>query len=235
MTLKPDQMQPDHNTRLILIEQMEKLVTPRRQMLFDQVIANRTRHITIALENIYQPHNASAVLRSCDLTGIQDVHIIENTNEYNVNPDVALGASKWLNLHKYNGLDFNTPEAYHELRSQGYKIVATTLNNESQSPDDLPLNDKIALVFGTELTGLSDYAIDNADHYLSIPMVGFTESYNISVSAAICLYTLTQRLRLSRIPWRLDAEELSEIRLQWLRNTIKKSESLEKDLLKNIL
>lgn len=228
-------MEPDHKVRLALIEQMDKLITPRRRLLFDKVLANRTRHITIALENIFQPHNASAVLRSCDLTGVQDVHIIENTNEYNVNPDVAMGASKWLNLHKYNSIDYNTPLAYQYLRDQGYKIVATTPHHESITIDELPITEKVALVFGTELTGLTEWAISNADTYVNIPMVGFTESYNISVSAAICLYSLTRRLRASEISWKLEEEQVSAIRLQWLRNSIKKSEHIEKELLKNIL
>ncbi len=227
-------MEPDHKVRLALIEQMDKLITPRRRLLFEKVLANRTRHITIALENIYQPHNASAVLRSCDLTGVQDVHIIENTNEYNVNPDVAMGASKWLNLHKYNSIDYNTPLAYQYLRDQGYKIVATTPHHESIAIDELPITEKAALVFGTELTGLTEWAISNADMYVNIPMVGFTESYNISVSAAICLYSLTRRLRASEISWKLEEEQVSAIRLQWLRNSIKKSEHIEKELLKNI-
>lgn len=228
-------MEPDHKVRLALIEQMDKLITPRRRLLFDKVLANRTRHITIALENIFQPHNASAVLRSCDLTGVQDVHIIENTNEYNVNPDVAMGASKWLNLHKYNSIDYNTPLAYQYLRDQGYKIVATTPHHESITIEELPITEKVALVFGTELTGLTEWAISNADTYVNIPMVGFTESYNISVSAAICLYSLTRRLRASEISWKLEEEQVSAIRLQWLRNSIKKSEHIEKELLKNIL
>jgi len=228
-------MEPGHSVRLALIEQMDKLITPRRRMLFDEVLANRTSHITIALENIYQPHNASAVLRSCDLTGVQDVHIIENSNEYNVNPDVAMGASKWLNLHKYNSIDYNTPLAYQYLRDQGYKIVATTPHHESITIDELPITEKVALVFGTELTGLTEWAISNADTYVNIPMVGFTESYNISVSAAICLYSLTRRLRASEISWKLEEEQVSAIRLQWLRNSIKKSEHIEKELLKNIL
>jgi tRNA (guanosine-2'-O-)-methyltransferase len=228
-------MEPGHSVRLALIEQMDKLITPRRRMLFDEVLANRTSHITIALENIYQPHNASAVLRSCDLTGVQDVHIIENSNEYNVNPDVAMGASKWLNLHKYNSIDYNTPLAYQYLRDHGYKIVATTPHHDSTTIEELPITEKVALVFGTELTGLTEWAISNADMYVNIPMFGFTESYNISVSAAICLYSLTRRLRASETSWKLEEEQVSAIRLQWLRNSIKKSEHIEKELLKNIL
>lgn len=213
---------------------MMEHITPRRQQLFEQVIKYRTRHLTIVLENIFQPHNASAVLRSCDLTGVQDVHIIENSNTYTVNKEVAMGASKWLTLKSYNATEDNTPIAYKALREQGYKIVATTPHRQSTSLDEFPVDEKIALVFGTELTGLTPYAIDNADEYMQIPMVGFTESYNISVSAALSLYTLTRRLHRSEVNWRLSDDEYLDIKLQWLRNTINRSEILEKELLKKI-
>ncbi len=218
-----------------LVAQMMQYVTERRSQLFEEIVQNRTRHLTIVLENIYQPHNASAVLRSCDLTGVQDVHIIENSNTYTVNPEVAMGASKWLTLKHYNESDNNTPEAYAQLREQGYKIVATTPNLKSVDPDELDLSGKVAMIFGTELTGLSPYAIENADEYLQIPMMGFTESYNISVSAALSLYTLTRRLHKSEINWKLTDEEMTDIKLQWLRNSINRSEVIEKELLQKII
>ena len=216
-------MELSYEEKYRLVEEMSKFITPRRQQLFQQVINLRTRHITIVLENIFQPHNASAVLRSCDLTGVQDVHIIENTNTYTLNPEVALGASKWLSIIKYNTTDDNTPDTYASLRKRGYKIVATTPHLKSVSPDEIALEEKIALVFGTELTGLTPYAIENADEYMQVPMVGFTESYNISVSAALSLYTITQRLHRLEINWRLTPDEKADIMLQWLRNTINKS------------
>jgi tRNA (guanosine-2'-O-)-methyltransferase len=227
-------MELSYEEKCRLVEEMSKFITPRRQQLFQQVINLRTRHITIVLENIFQPHNASAVLRSCDLTGVQDVHIIENTNTYTLNPEVALGASKWLTINKYNATDNNTPETYDILRRQGYKIVATTPHLESSNLDEIAIDKKIALVFGTELTGLTPFAIENADAFMKIPMSGFTESYNISVSAALSLYTLTQRMRLSSVNWQLSEIEKTDILLQWLRNTINRSEVLEKELMNKI-
>jgi tRNA (guanosine-2'-O-)-methyltransferase len=217
-----------------LFEYFSEYLTERRKELFQKVIQYRTKHLTVVLEDIYQPHNASAVLRSCDLTGVQDVHIIENKNSYEINPDVAMGSFKWLTLHKYNEKEHNTLDAFQTLRNQGYKIVATTPHKNDFTPEELPLDQKTALVFGTELTGLSETAIENADQYLRIPMYGFTESYNISVSAAITLYTLTQRLHRSEIPWHLTDEEKTEILLEWSRRTIKKSDILEKEFLKRM-
>ena len=174
-------------------------ISENKKSLFETIIKNRTRHITVVLEDIYQPHNASAVLRSADLFGVQDIHIIENRNQYEVNPDVALGSSKWLTLNKYNNQEQNTVACFENLRKNGYRIVATTPHKEDVMLDELPLNQKTAVVFGTELEGLSDIALENADAFVKIPMYGFTESFNISVSAALTLFNLTERLRKSDI------------------------------------
>ena len=224
----------DYHQQKALLNHLLEFITPGRKSLFEKVIKNRTRHITVVLEDIYQPHNASAVLRTCDLTGIQDVHIIETNNEYNVNPDVALGASKWLNLIKYNDDTQNTLLAYKKLKDKGYRIIASTPNKNDQSLEDISLDGKLAVVFGTELNGLSDVAIEHADEYLKIPMVGFTESYNISVSAALILYNLTTRLRKTAINWQLTEVEKMEIMLEWSRRSIKRSDILENQFLRSL-
>ncbi|MEZ5147812.1 MAG: RNA methyltransferase [Bacteroidales bacterium] len=220
-------------------EQKEKLLThlmgfvsDHKQQLFEEIITYRTKYLTIVLEDIFQPHNASAVLRTCDCFGVQDVHIIENQNKYEVNPDVALGSSKWINLVKYNSAADNTPLAYETLRNQGYKIVATTPHKNDILLDELPLDQKTALVFGTELRGLSDWAIENADAWVKIPMYGFTESFNISVSAAIILHHLTEKLRISNYNWQLTSREKTDILLSWTKNTVKSAKLLEKEFMK---
>ncbi|MCB2195547.1 MAG: RNA methyltransferase [Bacteroidetes bacterium] len=218
-----------------LIEYLKPFVTEARLEIFDKVIGYRTRYITVALEDIYQSQNASAVLRTSDCFGIQDVHVIENKNTYKINPDVALGSSKWLNIIKYNKSENNTLEAIASLKKQGYRIVATTPHKNDVDLDNFNLQKgKVALFFGTELNGLSDIAIQNADEYLKIPMFGFTESFNISVSAAIILHHLTLKLRSSNINWQLSNEEIDELKLNWLKQTIKKSDLIiEKFLSKN--
>jgi tRNA (guanosine-2'-O-)-methyltransferase len=214
-----------------LLEYFSEYLTERRKELFQKVIRYRTRHITVVLEDIFQPHNASAVLRSCDLTGVQDVHIIENRNTYEVNPDVAMGSFKWLNLYKYNEKENNTLDTFDKLRQQGYRIVATTPHKNDKTLEDISIDGKMALIFGTELTGLSDIAIENADEYLRIPMYGFTESYNISVSVALTLFTLTERLRKSDIPWQLSEDEKLDILLEWSRRSVKRSDVYEKEFI----
>jgi len=222
------------STKLKLLEHLMSFVSDERKKRFNDILQHRTRHITVVLEDIYQPHNASAVLRSCDLTGVQNVHIIENRNNYNVNPEVALGSSKWLNLIRYNTEDNNTLATFSMLRNDGYTIVATTPHKNDFDLDTLPINNKVAVVFGTELTGLSDLAINNADEYLQIPMFGFTESYNISVSAALTLYNLTQRLRKSEINWQLSDNEISDILLDWARSSVARSEVIERHFMNKL-
>ncbi len=215
-----------------LMEYLMGFVSENKKNKFGEIIQNRTRYLTVVLEDIYQPHNASAVLRSCDCFGIQDVHIIENQNKYEINPDVALGSSKWLSLFKYNGLENNTPLAIQTLKSKGYRIVATTPHKDDVNLQELDLDKgPIALVFGTEMRGLTEDGLALADEFMKIPMYGFTESFNISVSAALCLFYLTEKLRNSAIPWQLAEEEIIEVKLNWARQVVKKYELLEKKFL----
>ena len=223
---------PDVKQRLLTF--LMEFVSVNKSEKFYSHIENRTRHITIVLEDIFQPHNASAVLRSCDCFGIQDVHIIENQNKYEVNPDVALGSSKWLSLNKYNKQVNNTIACLESLKNEGYRIIATTPDNNDFTPDDLPLDPKFALVFGTEMKGLSPEALALTDEFIRIPMVGFTESLNISVSAAILLFTLTERLRKSKIKWQIAEQERNDILLSWAKHAIKKSSLLEKEFFKKL-
>lgn len=219
-----------------LIEYLQNIVTEHKWELFNQVIENRTRYLTVVLEDIFQPHNASAVLRTCDCFGIQDVHVIENRNEYNVNPDVALGASKWLNLNKYNEQKNNTLSTIKALKEKGYRIVATTPHTNDVDLETFDLKQgKAALFFGSELPGLSEIVLDNADEFLKIPMFGFTESFNISVSAAIILHHLSFELKKTDIKWQLSEDEKSEVLLNWLRKSIKNSEVIEKEYLKRVV
>lgn len=213
-----------------LVEYLSAFITPERWGLFEKVLAQRTKYITVALEDIFQPQNASAVLRSCDCFGVQDVHIIENRNEFNVDREVAMGASKWLNLHKYNELETgNSISAIERLRKEGYRIVATTPHEGDVNLEDFDLEKgKAAFIFGTELTGISDLVKEQADEFVKIPMYGFTESFNISVSAALCLHHLTHKLRHeTSVNWELDEKESQLIMLEWLRTSIKRSPLLE--------
>ena len=211
-----------------LLQKLLEIVSDHKQELFYAIIDKRTRHLTVVVEDIFQSQNASAVLRSADCFGIQDVHIIENRNEYTLNPDVALGSSKWLNLHKYNSFENNTQAAFESLRKQGYQIVATTPHKDDVTLAELDISKKTALIFGTEMQGLSDYAIKHADVHMKIPMYGFTESFNISVSAALCMHHLSEKMRHSDIPWQLSSREKVEIMLSWAKSVVKSADQIER-------
>ncbi len=207
------------------------MITEQRRQRMLAVLDNRTRYITVALENIYQPHNASAVLRSCDAFGIQDIHIIENSNRFSSNPAVDMGTSQWLSLHRYHGNPdgSNTPDAIAALRKQGYRIAATSPHADDVEIRDLDLNPgKVALLFGTELEGLSPYALEHADEYVRLPMYGFVESFNISVCCALTLFQLTDALRRSTIPWNLTEHERLQLLHDWLQMNIRHPELHEK-------
>lgn len=196
--------------------------------LIEKNIQYRTRHITIVLEDIFQPQNASAVLRSCDCLGIHDIHIIEKENKFQAIPEISMGSSKWVNTIHYRRDENNISFVYNKLRANGYRIIATTPHKHDLLIEDLPIDQKTALVFGTELDGLSEKAINQADGWVRIPMYGFTESYNISVSAAISLFHLSEKLRKTPINWQLSEEEALDIKLEWIKKVVKASSNIEK-------
>jgi len=213
-----------------LLEYLSAVVTAERLALYNKIIENRTNYITVVLEDIFQAQNASAVLRTCDCLGIQNVHVIENRNRFQVDTEVSMGSSKWITLNSYRKNKNNSLEAIHSLKKNGYRIIATSPHtNDIELPDFDISKGKIALVFGSELPGISETVTKEADEFLKIPMFGFTESFNISVSAAIILHHLTGKLRNSEsIDWHLTEDEKVEIKLHWIKNTVKKSSLIEK-------
>ncbi|MDA3906567.1 MAG: RNA methyltransferase [Bacteroidales bacterium] len=209
-----------------LLEKLLGFISDHKNQLFDKIIQNRTRYLTLVLEDIYQAQNASAVLRTADCFGIQDVHIIENRNEYMINPEVALGATKWLTLHRYNEEENNTLAAIQKLKSEGYRIVATMPHTNDVLLPEMNINQKTALFLGNELNGLSEIVQEHADMFVKIPMYGFTESYNISVSAALCLQDLTNKIRTVNINWKLTESEFLDVKLDWARSVVRESENV---------
>jgi len=221
------------NERKNLIVYLSQYITPHKIRTVEKVLRNRTRYVTLILEDIHKEHNASATLRTCEALGIQDVHIIENTTHFTINKDVTLGSSKWISLNRYKDKHVdNTRTCLHALREKGYKIIATTPNAHSLPLEDLPFDGKFALLFGNEESGLSDCALECADEQLKLPMYGFTASYNISVSVGIALSFIIDKLRSSDIPWQLTDREKSELTLSWYRKIVRASDLLEEAYIK---
>ncbi|RSC92287.1 TrmH family RNA methyltransferase [Tenacibaculum singaporense] len=209
-----------------LLAYLEGYITEKRKETFYKVLNERTRHFTVVLEDIYQPHNASAVVRSCDIFGVQDVYAIENKFTNKVSRHVAKGSQKWLDIHRYKEDGDNTKACLEDLRGKGYQIIGTTPHTDSCILPDFDVSKKSAFVFGAEKDGISDYIKQEADGFLKIPMVGFTESLNISVAAAITLQDVTTRLKRTDIHWQLSEEEKKVLYFKWIKNTIKNPEKL---------
>lgn len=205
-------------------------LSEHKQRRFEDVANARTRHFTVVLEDIYQSQNASAILRSAESFGVQDLHLIENIHPFFHYQRISKGASKWLTLHAYNQTNNNTRACFEQLKAQGYHIAVTHLNEKTIPLQQLDFTQKIALVMGTELTGASTTATELADSLVSIPMVGFTESLNVAAAASIAMHFATEHIRSQpNINWSLTEEEKLEVKLNWARNSIYWWEKIESD------
>lgn len=202
---------------------LENILTDNRKEKFLKVLENRTKHFTIAVEDVFQMHNTSAVMRSCEVFGIQELNIIEQRFGKRIDKEIALGAQKWVDINRFDSVE----GCVSFLRNKGYQIIATTPHENDCMIQDFDITKPSALFFGTEKDGLSPEILEKADGFLKIPMVGFTESLNISVSAAIIIQNLTNRLRNSDIDWHLSDEEILEKRLLWAKNSIKDIKRIE--------
>jgi tRNA (guanosine-2'-O-)-methyltransferase len=204
-------------TQRDLVAFMRSLVTADKRQRLDAALAARTNHLTVVIEDIFQPHNASAVLRTCECFGLSDVHIVEQHHRYRPNPDITMGAHKWLRLQRYRQAGHDNPrQCIERLRANGYRIIATALTDHAVTLDQLAIDDKCALCFGTEETGLSSAFLEAADATVTIPMYGFTQSLNISVSVAICLHQLRSRMLQNNIPPALGPQDHLELQYHWL-------------------
>jgi len=215
-----------------LVQYLKEFVVEERRELFEEKIEQRTKHITVVLENVFQGRNISASIRSADCFGIQDVHIIENDNIFNDDSEVSMGAEKWISITRHNQEKHNSTDTIKKLKAEGYQIIATTPHNTDCDLFDLDISkQKVALFFGAEVRGCSEQTLALADKKMKIPMYGFTESFNISVSVSLCLQHLTYKLRKASFDWKMTEDEKDTAMLQWLRNSIKSSTQIEEKYL----
>lgn len=222
----------DLSQKQALVEHLSQFINEPRRDLLQNILAQRTRHFTVVIEDVYQSQNASAAVRTCECLGLQEMHIIENRNEYRLNADVVKGASKWIeiNRHKDEGED-NTLHCMQSLKARGYKIAAMTLQEDVIDLETLPIDEKLALCFGAEDSGLTDTVLKASDYFVKIPILGFTQSYNLSVSVGISLYHLTSRLRHSSLSWQLTEQEQLDLYIDWLRKSTPKGDKLVEQFL----
>ncbi len=195
-------------------------LTERKRDLFEQVVSQRTRYFTLVLEDIYQAQNASALLRSAEAWGVQDLHIIENRHTFQHHRKIAKGAKDWLTIKRYNKMPDNSAACFETLKNNGYQIIVTALQHDAIALDQIDLSKKTAVVMGTELTGASCTALKYADATMVIPMHGFTESLNVSVAAAAIIQNITHRIRELNVPWQLSDDEKLALKIDWAKKSI---------------
>ena len=213
-----------------LLKHLQELLTPERQHRFDEILVRRTRHLTVVLEDVFQPHNQSAVLRTADAVGIQDVHLIEKGRRVDIARDIALGSDRWLTIHRHRGEGNDKHRCLLGLKQQQFRILAASPHLPATPLPEICVSQKTALVIGRETTGVSETASELADERVIIPMWGFVESFNLSVAAALCLYDLRLKLEASALDWRLSPDEAEQLRFCWTRQSIPNVAAIERRL-----
>lgn len=201
---------------------LKQFLTDERLSKIEHFCQESSDFVLPVMEDVYQFRNAAAIVRSVEACGFHHVVALEEENVFNPNLKVTKGAETWVKVEKMpNNLD-----SLKEIKNRGYKILAVSPENNATMLPDYEVKEPIALVFGTELEGVSDEILEFADETLAIPMYGFTKSFNVSVAAAICMYELKQKLMKSRIDYKLSEEKLLEMKIRWAKNSIKSSEQI---------
>lgn len=203
---------------------MESFLTEERKEVLRRTLSSRTRYMTILTENTFHPQNASALVRHCEAFGVQELHTVETRCKFNPNVNIVRGTDKWVDITRHD----STADAISALKGAGYRLVATTPHRESCTPETFDVaKGPFCLVFGTEHAGVSDEIIEAADEYLRIPMCGMVESLNVSASAAILIYMLSQRMRLTpEIDWHLQDADEREMLFRWVMSSVRDAERI---------
>ena len=205
-----------------IYDYLQQFLTDERLSKIEHFSKESSDFVLPVMEDVYQFRNAAAIVRSVEACGFHHVVALEEENVFNLNLKVTKGAETWVQVEKMpNNLD-----SLKEIKSRGYRILAVSPEKNATMLPDYEVKEPIALVFGTELEGVSDEILDFADETLAIPMFGFTKSFNVSVAAAICMYELKQKLMKSGIEYQLSDEKLLELKIRWAKNSIKSSEQI---------
>ena len=210
------------------LDYLHECITPERKSKITTVLSQRSKHYTVVIEDIYQLHNTSAVLRSCDVFGVQQLHVIERKYGKKIDSEIALGAQKWVDVFRYK----HPVDCIESLKGQGYKIIVTSPHLDASTPETIEINQPFALFFGNEKKGISEEVISQADGFMTIPMMGFSESLNISVAAAIAMQELSKRIRSSEISWELTKPVALQTEIHWVEQSVRSLESVQQKFLK---
>ena len=198
---------------------------PARYDVLRRTVAMRTRYMTILAENTFHPQNAAALIRHCEAFGLQQMHTVETFCRFNPSAAIVRGTDRWVDIRRHG----STAGALAALRAEGYRIVATTPHREDTTPESFDVGrGRFALVFGTEHAGISEEVLASADEFLRIPMCGMVESLNVSASAAILIYMLSERMRRQVEGWNMTAAEQAATLYGWMCRSVKDSEKILK-------
>lgn len=200
-----------------IIAKLEHHIMPARIARIKEVAQERTRFLRVIVEDVKQDRNAGALIRTSDCFGVQEVMVIENRYRHLVAKSISKGSDKWVDVEKFDTPNTNnTRQCIAKAKEDGYHIVAATPHNASVELPDFKIDKPTAFIFGTEIEGLSEDALALADERLRIPIYGFTESFNISVSAALILQHSVSYLRKNNLPWALSDTERTALIKNWL-------------------
>ena len=207
------------------IDYLAQFMLPERLATLRRAVENRTKYMTLMAENMFHPQNASALVRHCEAFGVQELHTVQTLCKFNPNVNIVRGTDKWIDIHHHS----STTSALNHLKSEGYRIVATTPHKQSCTPESFDVTKgKFVIVMGTEKTGISDEVMAAADEFLRIPMCGMVESLNVSACAAIIVYMLSERMRHEVEDWKMTEEEQIRTLHHWLVDTVKDADALLK-------
>ena len=205
------------------LDYMNEFITEERKEVLLRTVSQRTHYMRIMTENMFHPQNASAIMRHCEAFGVQQIHTVEDRCKFDPSVNIVRGTQKWVDVEHHD----NTKEALAALKAEGYRIVATTPHRCSSTPETFDVTKgKFALVFGTEHAGISDEVIEAADEFLMIPMCGMVESLNVSASAAILIYMLSERIRQQTDSWQLSQAESLKLLTRWTMSSVRDYERI---------
>jgi tRNA (guanosine-2'-O-)-methyltransferase len=209
---------PDAIDRLIsrhgpdaICRALEPMLTAERIARIDHVLGNRLASVTVAVEDTYDPHNAAATIRTSEALGLHELHVVEPELRFSAAKGVTRGAHKWIDLHRWP----NAEAAVDALHARGFRVYATQ-PDAAFSIESVDVTSPIAVMFGNEHNGLSGAAVAACDGALAVPMFGFTESFNLSVTVALATSTLAARRRAYiNAPGDLPAPLRAVLRARW--------------------
>lgn len=204
-----------------LIEHLSSLLNPNRKETLDKAISLRTKHICLVLENIRHTQNSSAIIRTAEIMGVQDVHVVRQNYQNDLRRDITKGAEKWMEVRLYDGEERNIELCFNYLKKKKYKIAVTCLDDDSKSIEEIPLIEPLAIVMGEEVSGVSDFAKANADYKIKLPMYGLTESFNIAIAGSLVMHQILTRLRSTDVNYLLNPQQKTELTLDWYKKAIR--------------